>query len=206
MSVRPDLGRRRISTIGGAAAAIAMLLIAAQPVRAECNPPGADPSFRKAAPYATRIVIGSVVAVEPDAVDPGDGTSYRFTLAVERTLRGTATPILIFSRLETGACVRWLSAATGDRLAMALDVHSSDPSVPTNMAGWLLGAPPESGAYEALTLLEVLDLAQGPKPPDTSTGPSPADSPAVAQLGGFAVFAVAIGVFLTFASRRSRPR
>ena len=127
-------------------AAAALLLLAVQPVAAECNPPGADPSFRKAAPYAARILVGTIVAVASDDLNPGDGTSYQFTVAVERTLRGPATLALVVSRLETGACVRWLSAARGDQIALALDARASDPTVPTHVAAWLSGTPPERSA------------------------------------------------------------
>lgn len=169
--------------------AVVMLLLSVEPVAAECNPSGADPSFRKAASFAARILIGNVVAVAPDDLNAADGASFRFTVAVERTLRGPATRTLVIDRVETGACVRWLSAKTGDRIALAMDVRASDPSVPTNTAGWLAGTPPD--AYETVTLAEVLDLAKSPSPPDTSTGPGHRDASPFGPLAAVAVFAVA---------------
>ena len=206
MKVGARAGHRGIRTMLPILAAAAMLLLVVEPVGAECNPPGADPSFRKAAPFAASILIGTVVAVAPDELNSEDGASYRFTVAVERTLRGPAVPTLVVSRLETGACVRWLSAAMGDRLALALDVRAEDPSVPTNTAGWLAGTPPD--AYETVTLAEVLDFAASRKPPDTSTGPGSDDRPASGPLAALAVFAIACVASLrrTGAAGRSRPR
>jgi len=197
---------RTLATI--LAAAAALLFLAVEPVAAECNPPGADPSFRKAVPYAARILVGTVVAVAADDLNAGDGTSYRFTVAVERTLRGPATATQVVNRLETGACVRWLSAANGDRIALALDAHASDPTVPTNMAAWLSGTPPEPSAYETVTLGEVLDLARTPKPPDTSTSPGDDDPRRLGPLQAFAMFAVASLVSWLWmrTTGRSRPR
>lgn len=190
------------------AATAALLLFAVQPVAAECNPPGADPSFRKAAPYAARILVGTVVAVAPDDLNFGDGASFRFTVAIERTLRGPARPTLVVDRLETGACVRWLSAATGDRIALALDARSSDPTVPTNVGAWLSGTPPEMAGYETVTLGEVLDLARTPKPPNTSTSPVVYDPPLLRTLAAVAVFATATFVswFRMKPGGRPRPR
>jgi hypothetical protein len=158
---------RHTRTITAIVATAAMLSSPVQPVEAECNPPGADPSFRKAAPYATRILVGEVVAVAPDALNPGDGTSYRFTVAVERTLRGKTTTTLVVDRLRTGACVMWLSAAIGDRIALAMDIREPDPSIARNTAAWIAGTPPPSG-YETITLKDVLALARL-RVPDTST-------------------------------------
>jgi hypothetical protein len=169
-------------TLLAIAVSMASILVIATPAAAECNPAGADPSFRKAAPFATRILAGTVVAVASDDLNPTGGESYRFTVAIERTLRGPQTTTLVVDRIETGACVRWLSAAVGDRVALALDARVSDPSIPTNIAAWIDGVPRESSPYERLTLTEVVDLARGPQMPDTSTGPT-ASVVALAVLG-----------------------
>lgn len=161
---------------------MAWILATAMPASAECNPSGADPSFRKAAPFASRILVGTVVAVAPDDLNPMLGGSYRFTVAIERTLRGPETTTLVVDRVETGACIRWLSAAVGGRMALALDSRATDPSIPINIAAWIDGVPRESSPYEWLTLAEVLHLAQ-PQVPDTSTGLAAASSVALAVLG-----------------------
>ena len=162
---------------------LAASLVTATPAAAECNPPGAEPSFRRAAPAATRILVGKVVAVAPDDLNPSADESFRFTVAIERTLRGPETATLVLDRVETGACVRWLSAAVGDRVALALDTRTADPSVPTNVAAWIGGAPRPSTAYETLTPAEVLALARRPPMPETGTGPLAASALALGFLG-----------------------
>lgn len=170
----PALARRVAVVLATLVSATSLLLASAGPVVAECNPPGADPSFRKAAPYARTILVGRVVAVAPDTLNPGGPESYRFTVSVERTLRGTAPSTLVLDRIETGSCVRWLAAAVGDRVALALEASSTDRSVPRNMAAWLDGRTHDTSSYEVLTLAEVLELA-GRRVPETSTlnGPLP---------------------------------
>ncbi len=110
------------------------------------------------------------MSIAPDDMNTylTDGRSYAFTVAVDRTLRGPATTTLEIRRLETGGCERWLPAAAGDQIALALDARSSDPTVPRNMGAWLRGVPPSS-VYETLTLDEVIRMANTQRPPDTST-------------------------------------
>lgn len=70
--------------IAGLALSLAGLGLTASPVAAACD--GPFPSFRDAVGSAERIVIGDVIAADPD--DPG--LASRFTLLVRYVLRGDA--------------------------------------------------------------------------------------------------------------------
>lgn len=168
---------------------------------AECNPPGADLSFRGAVPYAGRLIVGTVIETVPEGSNSSDGASYRFTVAVDQVLRGAAATVVTADHLETGGCIRWLSATKGDRIALAMDIRAADSSIPTNTAAWITGMPPASGGYETVTFTELHDLVQL-KAPDTSTDPGHTDREAPTPL----VLLVAI-VIVTVAAvwRRTRP-
>jgi hypothetical protein len=186
--------------IAATLAAAGLLAGSWQPAAAECNPPGADTSFRNAAPHADRIVVGRVVAVGPAASLGGDRSSYQFTLEVEQVLRGAGAPMLPVDHLETGGCVRWLSATRGDRIALALDVRRPDSTVAKNAAGWLSGTP-SLERYETISMAELLALVQVTLP-ETST------APADAAEGGAGHFAAGLGAaaaagFLLGARRRT---
>jgi hypothetical protein len=154
-------------------AALSVLALAASsaPVDAECNPPGADLSFRRAAPLAREVVAGTVIAVQPDGLGTPRpaGSSFRFTVAIEHELRGEVPSPLIVDFLETGGCVRWISASVGDVIALALDVDRTDPGIATNTAAWIKGTTGDSGGFESVTLAELRALLV--RPPDTSTDP-----------------------------------
>ncbi len=163
---------RVIARIGTfALLAVAALVAVAGPVAAECNPPGPDASFRRAVPFASRVVIGTVVEVRPDGVHPlGDeGPSSRFTLAVAEVLRGEAPVRLRLERLETGNCMRWLAVRTGDEIALALDVRQTEPALARNTAAWIRGEH-YLGAFETMTIADVHELVRVAAP-DTATAP-----------------------------------
>ena len=164
----------RFRPIAAVVAVTVLLLMSPMPADAECNPSGADPSFRRALAYARRVIVGTVVAVAPDDLNPPGTASYRFTVAVEDVLRGAPASVIDVDRLETGACVRWLSAAEGDRIALLLDIGGSDSSIARHTAAWITGSPPPVTGYETITLGEVLDLVR-PATPDTSTMPADSD-------------------------------
>ena len=155
-------------------ACLTVWLGSAQPVAAECNPPGADLSFRRAVPLAQRVVIGTVTEVRPDGVqtDPS-GASARFTLTVTRVLRGDSPDAMAIEFLETNGCIRWVRASVGDTIALALDVGRAEPPVATNTAAWISARPARS-AFEAITMAGAIALARM-VPPDTSmaTGTRP---------------------------------
>lgn len=191
---------------GVIALVVAAVHAAPTPVLAECNPPGADPSVRPALQAAKRILVGTVVAVEDD--DPGGvyppDTSYRFTLDVDRVLRGSATRTLEVDRLETDACLAWIPARLGDRIVLALDTGRAN-GMATNTAGWLAGRPPEGAPFDVITLDEVESIVGAPTPPaPPATSTAPAASPPAALDPG-----VLVGVFvlgLVAGWRRLSPR
>ena len=156
-----------------ASLAAAALLVSTQPVAAECNPPGADTSFRKAAPYAARIVVGRVVAVGPEATIGGDTGSYQFTLDVEHVLRGEAASTIEIDHLATGGCVRWLAAALGDHIVLALEVRRPDATYARNTSAWLSRTQAIAN-YEILSMAEIREVARE-QLPETSTDADDAD-------------------------------
>jgi hypothetical protein len=174
-----------------------LLLTSAAPAAAECDPSGADPSFRRAVPSASTVVVGKVVATAPDGLSPAGGPSFRFTLAVDQVLRGRSASVIDVDHLETGGCVRWLSAAIGDRIALAMDADGSDPSIASNTAAWISGTPPASTGFESIALAEVLELVQGAAP-DTSMATVARDETAPAPP---LVVLMTAGVAICFAMR-----
>lgn len=168
---------RRVRPVVAAVAVSGLLLTSATPAAAECNPPGADPSFHSAIPSASDVVVGQVVAVAPDGLSLTGGPSYRFTVAVDQVLRGRSASVIDVDYLETGSCVRWLSAAIGDRIALAMHAGGADPSIARNTAAWISGTPPVSTGFESISLAEVLDLVRLAAP-DTSTATVPRDKTA----------------------------
>ena len=177
------------------------LVLAAVVVRtavAECNPSGADVSFIRTAPYARQILIGRVVNAQPDPDGQGpaqDGVT--FTLEVQQVLRGRSIATLPVDHLETGGCIRWLSAGEGDVIALALHTEGSHPTLARATAAWIEGEPRISDPYEILTMAEVLDAAQKPRPPDTATAEPDSQPPsnevlpvAAALVGSFAILLV----------------
>ena len=172
------------------------------PVMAECNPAGADVSFVRTAPYAQRILVGRVVDSRPDPDGQGpaqDGVT--FTLEVRQTLRGPSVAELHVDHLETGGCIRWLSADDGDVIALAFETRGSHPTLASATAAWIEGQPRISDPYEVLTMAEVLDAASIPRPPDTATaGPQTHPGPVSALV----IMATFIGslVMLLITGRR----
>jgi hypothetical protein len=199
---------RLVRPIVAVTAVAGLLLTSATPVAAECDPPGADPSFRRAVPYAPTVVVGRVVATAPDGLSPAGGPSFRFTLAVDQVLRGRSTSVIEVDHLQTGGCVRWLSAAIGDRIALAMHADGADPSIAANSAAWIVGTPPLSTGFESITLAEVLDLVHLAAP-DTSTAAAASDGTAFGPIPTGLITAVAaiwLAVRLDRTTRRRRRR
>ena len=163
-------GGRALTRLTAAVAwSLIVMATVAPPVAAECNPPGADPSFRKAVPLASRVVIGTVIEVRPDGFGSGAaGPSSRFTLAITHRLRGDAPSIMGVEGLVTNSCIRLVSAALGDEIALALEVRDATPPIALNTAAWLKGVPTGFGVFESITLAEAIALVRQ-SPPDTAT-------------------------------------
>jgi hypothetical protein len=137
---------------------------------AECNPPGASISFIRTAPYAQRILVGRVVEAGPDPDGQGPARhGVTFTLDVQQVLRGPAVAELRIDHLETGGCERWLSAADGDVIALALETRGRARNLASATGAWIEGRPPTSTAFDVLSLAEVVEAAATPRPPDTGT-------------------------------------
>ncbi|HYH92521.1 MAG TPA: hypothetical protein VD763_05120 [Candidatus Saccharimonadales bacterium] len=199
--------RRRWRVLLGSAL-IAPLLLAglAVPVMAECNPSGADLSFLRTAPAAQRIVVGRVLDAQPDPDGQGpaqDGVT--FTLDVRQVLRGPTIAELRVDHLETGGCVRWLSAKDGDVIALAYDTRGSGPTLARATAAWIEGRPRSSDPYETLTMAEVRDVVARPRPPDTATVEVHPDPGSVAWRAAFAAVAGSLAALL-IAHRRPVAR
>jgi hypothetical protein len=169
--------RSRVRVILGVILVGPLLAGLAVPVLAECNPAGADVAFTRTAPYAQRILVGRVVDSQPDPDGQGpaqDGVT--FSLQVKQVLRGPSTTELPVDHLETGGCIRWLSAADGDLIALAFETQGSHPpladgtraTMASATAAWIEGEPRISDPYEVLTMAEVLEAAAMPRTPDTA--------------------------------------
>lgn len=156
------------------ASAATALLVTASPAAA-CS--GPYPSFREAAPGAQRVVIGDVSAImDPTEAAESDGWSTRFVVRVLWTLRGEpAAEILVDHHFAT-ACLSYLAARLGDRLALAIDARR-EPLLPSSgpifyaAAAWIRGTPPEADGVERITVSEAFRLL-GLEPPQTSTAPA----------------------------------
>lgn len=182
----------------------------AGPAMAECNPPGADTSFTRTAPYAQRILVGRVVDAQPDPDGQGparDGVT--FTLEVQQVLRGTSVTELQVDHLETGGCERWLSAAAGDVIALALETRGDVPTLAGATAAWIEGKPPTITPFEVLTLAQVIDAAEAPRPPDTATVEVTTTPPSISLFAVAATFVGSLGMLLIIGQRlraSARPR
>lgn len=143
-----------------AAVAIALVIPAAgrSPALAECD--GPIPEFRHVLTNARQVVIGDVVAVQPDPNEAPllDGRSTHFTVQVRVVLRGTAPPLLAIHDLATQHCSVALMARLGDRIVLALDGTDFSPPVPANVAAWIRGEPPPWDGFEKITEAEVANL------------------------------------------------
>jgi hypothetical protein len=178
----------------------------AGPVSAECNPPGADVSFVRTAPYAQRILVGRVVDAQPDPDGRGSGQDgVTFTLEVQRVLRGPSTAELLVDQLETGGCNRWLVAADGDVIALAFETRGSHPRLASATAAWIEGRPRTGDPYEVMTMAEVLDAAALPRPPDTATVAVHGNSRSVSWLAVGATIVGSLAMFLTTGRRLTAP-
>lgn len=194
------------------AALMGPLLVAAfaGPAMAECNPTGADTSFIRTAPYAQRILVGRVVDAQPDPDGQGparDGVT--FTLEVQQVLRGPSITELQVDHLETGGCERWLSAAEGDVIALALQTIGSRPDLASATGAWIKGQPPTITPFEVLTLAEVIDAAEAPRPPDTATVEVTTTPPSISFFAVAATFVGSLGMLLIIGRRlraSSHPR
>lgn len=204
---------RRVGAFAWLTLALGIAAAADPPgVAAECDPPGASTSFRKAAPHAARVVVGEVLATAPDGIERDGAWSSIFTVGVQAVLRGPAAATVDLHQVETGGCVRWLSAALGDVVVIAFDTSSPDPLVATNAAAWLRGHPPDSTGFEMITLeeLRVLfpaaafagpELAPAP-PPEAPREPEPGPFPAMLPVA----LAVGAVVAVRLAAARLRQR
>lgn len=190
------------------AVALSVLALAAGSARvnAECNPPGDDPSFRRAAPLARVVVAGTVTAVHPDGLDTPrpPGSSFRFTLAIEHQFRGEVPSPLVVDFLETEGCVRWISAAVGDVIALALDVDQTDPGLAANTAAWIEGRTGDYWGFESITLAELSALFI--RPPDTSTDPGPYGADRLALVVVATVASTLVGWWAWWRRDRARSR
>jgi hypothetical protein len=194
------------------AALIGPLLVAglAGSAMAECNPPGADTSFIRTAPYAQRILVGRVVDAQPDPDGQGparDGVT--FTLDVRQVLRGPSITELQIDHLETGGCERWLSAAEGDVIAIALQTVGSRSDLASATGAWIEGQPPTITPFEVLTLAEVIDAAEAPRPPDTATVEVTSTPPSISFFAVAATFVGSLGMLFIIGRRlraSSHPR
>jgi hypothetical protein len=183
----------------GAAALLAVGVIAstAGPVAAECD--GPPPSFRDYAPHAARVVIGDVAAVDPTKRTDDDGRSSWFSFRVRYVLRGEAPSLMTIRGLSFLECADHLIwARPGDRLALATGITAFNPPMTFSTAAWIKGMPPLAD-FERMTTREVFEVL-GLAPPDTSTGSStpPEDSLPWPALGG----ALLAGVGAVAISRR----
>jgi hypothetical protein len=167
--------RRRSVRVGAAAVvALALGLVVAAPIAAECD--GPIPSFREVAQTARTIVIGDVTAVhEGGLTDGADGGRWsRFTLRVRHVVRGSAPSSMQIRDLPTQPCAPGLIARRGDRVAIAFDGQAFTPAMTVNTAAWIRGEPPYSeptsfSHFESATTAAVFRLA-GVAPPATDTG------------------------------------
>ncbi len=180
----------------------------ASQAKAECNPSGADTSFIRTAPFAQRILVGRVVDARPDPDGQGPGTNgVTFTLDVQRVLRGPSIAELRVDHLETQGCIRWLSAADGDVIALAFETRGKVPNLASATAAWIKGEPPPLAPYEVLTLAEVLDAAAAPRPPDTATIEVNTSPRSVPWLVGGATIVGSLATLLLIGRRlRASPR
>lgn len=151
----------RIAVVAGLVLAL-LGIASAPPAAAACD--GPFPSFREAARTATRIVVGDVVAAEPDAT----GYATRFTLRVTDVLRGSASATLTIRDLPATPCTPPISARLGDRIAIALGDLAFEPPMRVNAVAFVRGTPPDYPGIERITMAELLALV-GPPPPATST-------------------------------------
>lgn len=136
-------------------------------VHGECD--GPLPSLIEAAPSATSVVVGDVVAVRAGGLwDPGitDGLSSRFTVHVSETLRGTTQETLEISDLPTQPCAPVVGAHLGDRVAIALGGRAFTPPITVNAIAWLAGMPMPGGAR---TTAAAVRAAVAVGVPDTGT-------------------------------------
>lgn len=133
----------------------------------ECD--GPVPSFREAVASARRVVIGDVVAVHaPGRGEPtSEGWSSRFTLRVRYVPRGGAPAVMEIRDLPTQPCAGWVSARTGDRIALAFDAIAFDPGIQVNTVAWIRGTPWSFTGVETTTVPDAYKLL-GLDPPDTS--------------------------------------
>jgi hypothetical protein len=157
-------------------------------------------------------VVGEVVATAPDGIERDGAWSTIFTVGVQAVLRGPAAATVDLHQVETGGCVRWLSAALGDVVVIAFDTSSPDRSVATNAAAWLRGDPPDSTGFETITVeeLRVLfpdarfsdpELEPAP-PPEAPREREPAAAPLMLPVALAVVAVVAVG--LAAVRRRAR--
>lgn len=116
-------------------------------------------------------------------------------------LRGPSITELRVDHLETGGCIRWLSAADGDLIALAFETRGDRSDLASATAAWLEGRP--STSYENLTMDEVIEVAAAPRPPDTATVEVTTNPPADSAI---VVGATLVGTLamLLFAGRRLR--
>lgn len=143
----------------------AFLGVSAGPASADCD--GVMASFREYAHKARLVVIGDVIATDPDARWTDDeGRSSRFTFRVRHVVKGpTGTLLELRDRPYLDCADHIITVKKGDRIAIAIDARIPGP-LTVDIAAWIRGTAHIFGA-ETLTEREVVRLMFAA--PDTST-------------------------------------
>ncbi|MFP5342893.1 MAG: hypothetical protein ACLGIJ_08220 [Candidatus Limnocylindria bacterium] len=169
-------------------------------VAAECD--GPYPSFTNAAPTASRVLIGQVVAIDPGPDAPPDeaGRTSRFFLRGWSVLEDDRIVEERFEDVQSQPCAGYVVGRVGDVIALAIGGRDFEPPQVVNAVAWIQGVPPQRIGIETVTIADVYMLVGRPMPdPLPMAAAAPRTSPVLPVLiaagsialllaGGFVLF------------------
>jgi hypothetical protein len=176
----------------------------AEVVAAECD--GPYPSFANAAPSASRVLIGQIIAIDPGPEAPLDeaGRTSRFVLRGWSVLEDDRLVEERVEDLQSQPCAGYVVGRVGDAIALAIDGRDFEPPQVVNAVAWVQGAPPQLIGIESVTVADVYALVGRPMPdplPIASAGPT--SSPALPLLiGAGSIALILAGAFVLFRASR----
>jgi hypothetical protein len=173
-------------------------------VAAECD--GPYPSFTSAAPTASRVLIGQIVAIDPGPEAPLDeaGRTSRFVLSGWSVLDDDRLVEERFEDLQSQPCAGYVVGRVGDAIALAIDGRDFEPPQVVNAVAWVQGEPPQRSGIETVTIADVYALVGRPMPdPLPMASAAPTTSPALPLLiGAGSIALILAGAFALFRASR----
>jgi hypothetical protein len=173
--------------------ALLATILGAPVSNADCD--GPFPSFTETSRTATVVVVGDVVGA--NRLEGGLGWANRFSLHVDRVLRGQSPERLEIRDLPTQPCAGFVVVKIGQRVAIAWDGLAFDPPIRVNAFAIVDGPPSEFIGVESLTSEELLALM----PPPDEPAPPAASTDLLGVLLPLGAAILAVGLLVTWRVR-----